>query len=246
MALPPTFEARLVRTRALTPSVRELTFERIDGQPMVLEPGQWVNVVLPVAVETAPTLKRSYSVASAADGSPCFQIALTRVAGGPGSTWLTSVEPGAVLAFVGPQGFFTRPAASATPSLLIATGTGVTPMRSMLLAAIAAGAHSPMWLLLGARHEEDLVYREEFEAMARSHAFVRFEPTLSKPHEGWTGRHGYVQTHVRELWAELQSRGSGEPHAYVCGLERMVGSVRELLRKDMGLPRQQVHGERYD
>jgi len=33
---------------------------------------------------------------------------------------------------------------------------------------------------------------------------------------------------------------------YVCGLERMVGSVRELLRKEMGLPRQQVHSERYD
>jgi CDP-4-dehydro-6-deoxyglucose reductase len=246
MTPPPTFEARLARARMLTPGVRELTFERVDGQPMPLEPGQWVSVVLPVGVAEEAAIKRSYSVASAPDGSPRFEIALTRVQGGPGSTWLMSLEPGTVLRFIGPQGFFTRAATNASPSLMIATGTGVTPMRSMMRAAIAAGSRVPLWLLFGVRHDVDVVYREEFEAMARDHDFVRFEPSLSQPPEGWAGRRGYVQTHVRELWAELESKGAGAPHAYICGLERMVGSVRELLRKDMGLPRQQVHGERYD
>jgi ferredoxin-NADP reductase len=246
MTPPPTFEGRLVRARTLTPSVRELTFERVDGQPMLLEPGQWVSVVLPIAVEGAASIKRSYSVASAPNGSPRFEIALTRVEGGPGSTWLTSLEPGVVLPFIGPQGFFTRAAGSQAPSLMIATGTGVTPMRSMMHAAIAAGSRAPMWLLFGVRREQDLVYREEFDDMARSHDFIRFEPTLSQPHDGWAARSGYVQTHVRTLWGELEALGVGLPHAYICGLERMVGSVRELLRKDLGLPRQQVHGERYD
>jgi len=246
MIPPPTFDARLVGARMLTPGVRELAFERVDGHPMAFEPGQWVSVVLPVAVGEAPVLKRSYSLASAPDGSPRFEIALTRVTGGPGSTFLTSIEPGAVLPFIGPHGFFTRAATSSTPSLMIATGTGVTPMRSMMRAAIAAGSRGPIWLLFGVRHEDDIAYRDEFQAMARSHDFVRFEPTLSRPHEGWPGRRGYVQTHVRDLWAELDARRAGLPHAYICGLERMVGSVRELLRKDMGLPRQQVHGERYD
>ena len=245
MVPPPTFEARLARARMLTPGVRELTFERVDGEPMALEPGQWVSIALPV-VDEASLIKRSYSVASAPDGSPRFEIALTRVQGGPGSTCLMSLEPGAVLRFIGPQGFFTRAATSDSPSLLIATGTGVTPMRSMMRAAIAAGSRSPLWLLFGARHEADLVYRDEFEAMARDHDFVKFEPTLSQPPEGWGGRRGYVQTHVRELWGELEAQGAGLPHAYICGLERMVGSVRELLRKDMGLPRPQVHGVRYD
>ena len=75
MTPPPTFEGRLVRARTLTPSVRELTFERVDGQPMLLEPGQWVSVVLPIAVEGAASIKRSYSVASAPNGSPRFEIA---------------------------------------------------------------------------------------------------------------------------------------------------------------------------
>jgi hypothetical protein len=54
-----------------------------------------------------------------------------------------------------------------------------------------------------------------------------------------------VQTHVERLWSELAALGA-PPHAYVCGLQRMVGSVRDLLRKDMAIPREQVHSERYD
>jgi len=181
------------------------------------------------------------------------------VQGGPGSTWLHSLDVGAVLPFVGPQGFFTRPLTGGPPSLMVATGTGVTPLRSMMRAALAAGSRAPMWLLLGVRREEDLLYREEFEAMAREHAFVRFEPTLSQPRgESGKRRRGYVQTHLPELWTELARKleCSGEeslvphaphaPHAYVCGLERMVSSVRGLLRTGMALPREQVHFERYD
>lgn len=250
MALPPHFEARLAGARTLTPSVRELTFERVDGRPMEFEPGQWVNMILPVTVGDASDIKRSYSIASPPDGTPRFAIAVTRVQGGPGSCWLHEVEPGTVLAFIGPQGFFTRPATSDTPSLMVATGTGVTPMRSMLLAAIAAGSRTPAWLLLGVRHEADLLYAPELAAIASAHPFVRFDATLSQPGDRWAGRRGYVQTHVRGMWEELSAPGSGTatatPHVYVCGLERMVGSVRELLRKEMGLPRQQVHSERYD
>jgi ferredoxin-NADP reductase len=247
MPLPPAFEARLVDTRQLAPSVRELAFVRTDGQTMAFEPGQWVNAFLPVqSSESDGPLKRSYSIASPPEGSPRFEIAVTRVQNGPGSAWLHAVEPGATMTFIGPQGFFTRAPSSADPSLMIATGTGVTPIRSMLRAALAAGSRAPMWILLGVRHEEDILYADEFEALARSHPNVRFVPTLSQGRASWCGRRGYVQTHVRELWSALAAAGAEPPHAYVCGLERMVGSVREMLRKEMGLPRQQVHAERYD
>jgi NAD(P)H-flavin reductase len=129
---------------------------------------------------------------------------------------------------------------------MVATGTGVAPMRSMLRAAMAAGSSAPVWLLLGVRHEEDLLYGDELRALASGHDFVRFEPTLSRPADGWTGRRGYVQTHVQELWTSLATATGDRPHVYACGLERMVGSVRQLLRKDMGLPRELVHTERYD
>jgi CDP-4-dehydro-6-deoxyglucose reductase, E3 len=248
MPLPPAFEARLVDGRALAPGVRALTFERTDGRPMAFDPGQWVNVLLPAPVSAEGTngTKRSYSIASAPDGSPHFEIAVTRVEGGPCSTWLHGVEPGIVLAFSGPQGFFTRPPSGGAPSLMVATGTGLTPMRSMLRAAVAAGARAPIHVLLGVRREKDVIYGDELEALAREHSFIRFEATLSQPGDAWPGRRGYVQTHVRELWSALVAASDATPHVYVCGLQRMVGSVRDMLRKDMGLAREQVHTERYD
>jgi ferredoxin-NADP reductase len=213
---------------------------------MVFEPGQWVNVLLGVEHAGAGPTKRSYSIASPPDGSARFDIAVTHVEGGPVSTWLHAAEPDALLSFSGPQGFFTRPPQGAPPSLMIATGTGMTPMRSMILAAVAAGSRTPMWLLLGVRHEEDVLYGEELQSLSREHSFIRFEPTLSRPRGEWRGRRGYVQAHVRELWEELVTTSDSPPHAYACGLERMVGSMRDLLRKQMNLPREQVHTERYD
>jgi NAD(P)H-flavin reductase len=116
----------------------------------------------------------------------------------------------------------------------------------MLRASLAAGAHAPTWVLLGVRHADDVLYDAELRAIAAQHPFVRFEPTLSQPPAAWSGRTGYVQTHVRELWEALATAAGADPHAYVCGLQRMVGSVRDLLRKEMGVPRERVHSERYD
>jgi NAD(P)H-flavin reductase len=96
------------------------------------------------------------------------------------------------------------------------------------------------------RHETDILYADEFSAFAKRHGHVRFEVTLSQPRGEWTGRSGYVQEHVREIFEALVAKAETTPHAYVCGLERMVRAVRDLLRGELALPRSVVHGERYD
>ncbi|MFO0676588.1 MAG: FAD-dependent oxidoreductase [Polyangiaceae bacterium] len=243
MPLPPSFEARMVSARMLSPNVRELTFERVDGAAFGFEAGQWVNLVLPG--DPSP-YRRAYSIASAPDGSPRFELAVTRVADGPGSGLLHAMSPGSVVRAEGPQGFFTQGTNAGAPALFVATGTGVTPMRSMIRDALAHGATSPLWLLFGNRTEDDVLYDDEWRALEASHANVRAFRTLSRPGPSWTGRTGWVQSHVPELWTELAANGSVRPHVYVCGLVRMVNAVRELLKKDLGLPRQEIHTERYD
>ena len=238
MPLPPTFDVRLVARRPISAAVRELTFERCDGAPILFEAGQWVNLVLPVATGE---IRRAYSVASAPNGTNQFQLAITHVEGGPGSTYLHGAALGTVLRAVGPQGFFTRTKAHDAPSLFIATGTGVTPFRSMIQ---EAKLEAPTWLLFGARTEADLIYRDELEIAARNQPNLHVEYTLSRPHQTWSGKSGYVQTHVRPIWDRLAA--IAPPHAYICGLERMVSAVRLLLREEMQVPRQQVHSERYD
>jgi NADPH-dependent ferric siderophore reductase len=63
----------------------------------------------------------------------------------------------------------------------------------------------------------------------------------------WQGRSGYVQAHLAELCANLHGHPSSpRAHAYVCGLDRMVSSVRDHLRQELGFDRKHVHAERYD
>lgn len=238
MPPPPTFDVRLARARMLSVNVRELDFERVDGTPFDFVAGQWVSLVLPLSEGEA---RRAYSIASPPDGTPHLAIAVTKVAEGAGSSFLHALPEGAVVRVIGPQGFFTRP--KRHPALFIGTGTGITPLRSIILDALARGDDSPMTLVVGVRHEDDRLYRDELEALAAKHPNFRVAYSLSQPRDDWQGLRGYVQTHVER---ELRALGTETAHVYICGLERMVGAVRDVLRKQMGLPRQQVHSERYD
>jgi ferredoxin-NADP reductase len=243
MIRPETFEARLTRTRPLSSVVRELVFERADGAPMAFDPGQWVNLVLPIAPEP---VRRAYSIASAPDGSPRLEVAVTRVEGGPGSEYLHGLEIGSTLRVIGPHGLFLRPAGD-PPSLFVATGTGITPLRSMVRAALLQGSTAPLWFLFGVRRESDILYRDELERWTREHPNVRFDVTLSQGDPEWAGRRGYVQQHVAGIYRELTLASAlGTPHVFVCGLDHMVGAVRELARGPLGVERKHVHVERYD
>lgn len=184
-------------------------------------------------------LARSYSIASAPRADGTFNVAVTLVEGGPGSTFLHAMAPGESLALGDPMGFFTLPDALDHPLLFVATGTGVAPMRAMLQDMIARGVSAPTTLLLGVRTTRDALYADEFRAMAAAHPWLRFELTLSRPDPGWTGRAGYVQTHLEELSAE-------GCHAYVCGLNAMLKEVRRALKESLGFTRDRIHTERYD
>jgi ferredoxin-NADP reductase len=234
---PPTFDLRLARARTLAPNVRELTFARTDGTAFEFQAGQWVSLVLPLATGEG---RRAYSIASPPNGTPELEIAVTKVEGGAGSTYLHALEPGATLRAIGPQGFFTR--TYGQPTLFVGTGTGVTPLRSMIKDALAHADAAPMTLVFGVRTPEDRLYAEELDALAAAHPSFTVHYSLSRAGDDWTGRRGYVQTHVEELYRALPAG----THVYACGLERMVGTVRDLLRKQMGVERKQVHTERYD
>lgn len=241
---PETFQATLISARLVTPRVRELVFER-DGAPFNFQSGQWVSVVLPLNDDKGRPLRRSYSVASVpAPGASRFELVVTKVDGGIGSTFLHELAVGAKVEVKGPQGMFLRPV-DVGPSLFIATGTGVAPFRGMIHDALVAGRTEPLWILFGVRTLNDAMYREEFEALAAKHSNVRLMLSLSRPTDGWSGRTGYVQTHALSLWNELKAL-TPTPHAYVCGVKKMLLEVREVLKTQGGADRKQLHLESYD
>lgn len=231
-------EATLLRARTLSPSVRELTFDA--GRDFRFVAGQWVNLRGPADAAGEP-LVRAYSIASAPSDDGVYSLAITRVTGGPMSNWLHELAVGARVVQSHAQGFFTLDPV-VRPIVMIGTGTGVTPLRSMLLSLVDDPPDVPLTLLFGNRTEEDILYRDDFSALSARLPTFTFVPTLSRGATGWTGRSGYVQAHL----PEIVDRVGKDADFYVCGLNKMVADVRSLLRKQLGVDRQRVHGERYD
>lgn len=245
------FPLRLVDSRMLAPTVRHLSFERTDGQPLVFVPGQFLQ--LHFHYDDGTPTKRSYSVGtvggSSLPGAPVevgrIEIAVSYVDGGAATKWLGELPVGGVIDASGPYGRFCLQAADNQPRYLwFATGTGVTPYRAMLpqVEKLLAQGGREVVLLYGARNEGELLYGEEFEAFAQVHPGFTFHACLSRqprtvPHPG--DRRG----HVQDALAELAPRAERDI-AYLCGNPDMVDATFGAL-KEHGLPVAQIRREKY-
>jgi ferredoxin-NADP reductase len=233
--------------------------------------GQFVSAVAPDANGKQQT--RAYSLASAANGNR-FELCVNRVEEGFFSNHLADLPDlpiGATIQIHGPHGHFTLHE-PITDSILVATGTGIAPMRGYLQWLFPEDGPDgetdrsngkQIWLVYGTRHESDIYYRAEFEALARRKPNFHYLPTLSRAEASWTGLRGYVQEHVALILSEragrlgqplptpppdpslLQSELNFDIYAYICGLNEMVSSVRECLTT-FGWHRKQIVFERYD
>ena len=243
--------ARLIRKLCLSETAQcfHLEFEVEGVSHFAFTPGQFISAVAEDA--NGKQQMRAYSIASAPSGSR-FALCLNRVDDGYFSNRLADMQEGDTLQFQEPLGFFTlhQPLAD---SILIATGTGVAPMRGFLQWLFPEGGPDrsggrEIWLVYGTRHETELYYRAEFESFAARHTNFHYLPTLSRAGEDWRGLRGYVQEHAVRIATEHNPEGAGAEFgidAYVCGLSPMINAVRERL-KALGWNRKQIITERYD
>ncbi len=231
----------------IAPTVAHCQFVRDDGQPLDFQPGQFIQIHFNGADGT-PT-KRSYSLATIHDHAlgpgEAVDIAVSFVPGGSATALFEGLQIGDQLQASGPYGrFCLRPGDANQRYVLIATGTGVTPYRSMLplLAEAIASRGVQVVLLQGARPPAELLYGEDFRAFADAHPQFRYVPCLSRelpdsPHADV--RHGYVQQHLPEFAPDAQT-----DIAYLCGNPDMVDTCVEAL-KTAGLPNAQIRREKY-
>jgi ferredoxin-NADP reductase len=248
-----TLAARLTRSIPLSPLTKHLEFEVQGVARFGFVPGQWLSVkaITPQDEE----ITRAYSIVSAPSEGKEFAFCLNRVEDGFMSNYLCDLEQGAEISFQGPFGdFILRPPLRDT--LLIATGTGIAPFRSMLRSLFRQAdqnrmpdklAGSPFvapphhfWLLFGVRFEQDIYYRKDFERIAAGYSNFHFMPTLSRGRPEWRGLRGYVQEHLKEVVG-----GRRDMQAYICGLDKMVSVNRDLL-KSLGWSRESIRCENYD
>ena len=233
--------------RMLAPSVGHYQFVRDDGQPLDFVPGQFIQVHFRYADGTPA--KRSYSLATIHDHAlgpgEAVEIAVSYVPGGAATALFEGLPEGGHVEASGPFGrFCLMPGDRNARYLLIATGTGVTPYRSMLpqLRSLMAERGVEVVLLQGARTPAELLYGDEFRAFADAHPEFRYVPCLSRelppdPHPDV--RHGYVQQHLRAFAPD-----AAHDIAYLCGNPDMVDACFEAL-KGFGLPVPQIRREKY-
>ncbi|MFZ0461186.1 MAG: FAD-binding oxidoreductase [Candidatus Acidiferrales bacterium] len=237
---PRNFRAILRSVVPLTPATKHFEWEVIEGGPFEFYAGQFVS--LEVARNGAKEA-RPYSIASAPRGDSKFDLCLNRVEGGYVSNYLCDIAANTIVNLNGPHGSFVVSQPVEQDLVFIATGTGIAPIRGMLAEIFASRQPlaRDLWLLFGVRHLETILYRREFEAWAASNPRFHFVPTLSRPPADWSGKTGYVQEHLRKLFA-----GRKDFKAYICGLKVMVDEVRFILKEEFGLDRKQIRFEKYD
>jgi ferredoxin-NADP reductase len=225
---------------------KHLEFDVEEMERFEFTPGQFVSMVAPNA--DGKNITRAYSIASAPYGNKRFDICLNRVPEGFFSNHLCDMKVGETVKFHGPHGNFVlrNPLRDA---ILIATGTGIAPMRSFvqwLFADPARTAGVQIYLAYGTRYTPDLYYNDFFCEYAAKHQNLHYVCTLSRAGEEWSGKKGYVQERVREF---LMQRPEGErmnADAYICGLNDMVSANRKMLMEEFGWDKKQVIFERYD
>jgi ferredoxin-NADP reductase len=235
------FELTLVNRRWVTPRVLELTFVRSDGQAFPYVPGQFVTLHLDTP---DGEIRRSYSIASLTHDLGRIAIAVTRVEGGRATEILNRLAPKDRVRASGPFGRFVLREDTGMDYILAATGTGVSPYRAMLgqLEKRLSDTACEIRLLLGVRSPEELLYGEDFLALARRAPRFRFEACLSRSlsdppaaHE----RRGYVQEVLKALPLD-----PARHIVYLCGNPDMIDASLEHL-KGLGFALPAIRREKY-
>ncbi|ULA63550.1 MAG: Putative FMN reductase [Nitrospira sp.] len=231
-----TITAKVESIKDLTHDVRQLDLRLVEPAAIEFKPGQFISFEMPHP-ETGRLVTRAYSIASTPSRPGLVTLLFNRVSGGPGSTLLYGFKEGDTARFKGPAGHFTLRDDPGRELLFVATGTGITPIWSMLLANAERPDPRPATLLWGLRSQRDLYYQEELAALVRTMPKLTTVLTLSRPDPGWSGETGRVQRLVEERVQSVAHLA-----AYLCGSGGMIADVTKTLQQKGLCP---IYREKY-
>lgn len=194
-------------------------------------PGQYIDVI------GADGLRRSYSIANASRADKQIELHIREVPDGAMSRyWFQQAKVDDLLRLRGPLGTFFLRGQAGKDLVLLATGTGIAPVKAILegLSAMPADAQPrSMTVYWGGRHREDLYWQPpEMEGL-------RFVPVLSRADGDWTGARGHVQDVMLRYRASL-----ADTLVYACGSDAMIHGAQAKLHA-AGLPEQHFHSDAF-
>ena len=231
-----TFTAEVTCIQDLTHDVRAIELRLLEPDSLSFKAGQFVSFEVPKEGQPRP-VTRPYSIASPPEQRDRILLVLNLVQGGPGSEYLFSLREGSRTSFKGPAGAFYLRDDGARDLLFVATGTGIAPLRSMILAQLQREPNRPVTLFWGLRSQQDLYWQDEWAALAAIHSNLTVVTTLSRPEPGWQGPTGRVTTLVDE-----RVRSVANLAVYLCGGSGMIQDVTARINAKGLCP---VYREKY-
>lgn len=221
--------------RLLTPTVFELAFE--TDQPIRYRAGQFISIVIPGAGPKGRDLRRAYSIASAPQHGTA-ELCIKIVEGGSGTGYLQRLKPGDVFRGFAPYGDFVFDPKPGRHACFVATGTGISPFRSILTSEeYQARLPARTTCLLGVREEVEILYDHELAALP----FLKWVPAVSRPSPAWKGFKGRVTDYLRSLGEDFPWL---ETEYFLCGSSVMIEEAKKILAEKR-VPRERVHQEVY-
>ncbi|RSN63003.1 3-ketosteroid-9-alpha-hydroxylase [Amycolatopsis sp. WAC 04182] len=226
----------------VTVTVAEVITETADARSIVFEipaehasvfayaPGQFLTVRVPS--ERTGSVARCYSLSSAPHEGR-VQVTVKRTADGYGSNWLCdNLQAGQEVQVLPPAGVFS-PASLDEDFLLLAGGSGITPVMSILKSALEHGTGKVV-LLYANRDERSVIFARELADLA-----ARYQDRLVVVHWLESLQGLPTEAHLRALVAPYATH-----EAFICGPGPFMDAARTVL-KELGLPRKRIHLERF-
>ncbi|MFU0921958.1 benzoate 1,2-dioxygenase electron transfer component BenC [Kluyvera sichuanensis] len=209
--------AEVQQVNLLSDTAIELVVKLDDA--LAFLPGQYINIQVPGTPQV-----RAYSFSSL-PGTGVGSFLIRNVPGGLMSQWLTQrARPGDRLTLSGPMGsFYLRN--GERPLLMLAGGTGLAPLLSMLQTLAAQGSTRPVTLLYGVTRDGDLVKTQELDAFIAQLPGYRWLPVVADAQSACPQR-GFVTEHLDEAMLN-----DGDVDIYLCGPPPMVNAVSTALRE---------------
>lgn len=206
------------------------------GSMAEFEPGQFMELEVP-----GLDLRRAYSLANAANWEGRLEFLIRLQPDGRFSTWLQSqAQVGQTLTVHGPQGAFGVNANSLRPRWLVAGGTGLAPMLSILRRMAEFQEMQPVRLYFGVNRVEELFCLDELAILRSLLPQLQVVVCVWKPEGEWKGFQG---TPAEALEKDLASIGV-HPDIYLCGPPAMIDAATAVAQA-AGVPPAQIISERF-
>ncbi len=186
--------------------------------------------------------RRSYSICAPAGRAP--RIGVREVAGGAVSGWLVhQVRPGDTLDVQPPAGAFTADLSAAGNHVLIAAGSGITPVLSIAASVLGAHAESTVTLFYGNRRSDSVMFVDEVADLKDAYpARMRLVHVLSREAQEVELFNGRLDADKLRTLLPLTVDPAAVDHWWLCGPFGMVTDAIDVLT-GLGVERTRIHRE---